>query len=136
MAVDKRILVKRLVKLAGLARREPDAPNELVPLPEWADVGGRRFSFVDRRHRSRGYGVPPWPSDFVVRLGRLEDLSGSLLEDFADDAGLPQHRVAHWRTREQPNDEELRAMLEWAQSVPGGMTVLLTDCSNPWPIRA
>ena len=41
MAVDKRVLMKRLMKLAGLARREPDGPTDLGPLPERAD-GGRQ----------------------------------------------------------------------------------------------
>ena len=95
-----------------------------------------RQKYLTLDNNSRGYGAPPWLADFDVRLGRLEDLSGSLLEDFASDAGLPQDRVGHWRTKEQPTGEEIRAMLEWAQSVPDGLAVLLTDCSNPWPFRA
>ena len=26
-------------------------------------------------------------------------------------------------------------MMEWASSVSGGVAVLLTDCSHPWPYR-
>ena len=136
MAVGKRNPITRLMEMAGLSGRVPAGSADGGPLPERGDGQGRGFAFVDRLHNSRGYGVPPWPSDFDVRLGRLEDLSGSLLEDFAGDAGLPHDRVGHWRTKEQPTEDEIRAMLEWAQSVPGGLAVLLTDCSNPWPIKA
>ena len=136
MAVGKRNPTGRLREMAGLSGKEPVGPLEGGPFLERVDWEGRRFTFVDRQHNSRGYGAPPWPSDFDVRLGRLEDLSGSLLGDFARDAGLPQDRVGHWRTKEQPTEEEIRAMLDWAQSVPGGLAVLLTDCSNPWPIKA
>ena len=80
-----------------------------------------------------GYRSPPWPKDFVTRLGRLEDLSGTSLEVFALEAGLPEDRARDWRRGETPTADEVRAMMLWACSVSGGMATLLTDCSRPWP---
>ena len=81
------------------------------------------------------YRPPPWPKDFAARLGRLEDLSGTSLEVFALEAGLPEDRARHWRRGDTPTTDEVRVMLHWACSVYGGMVTLLTDSSYPWPVR-
>ena len=40
-----------------------------------------------------------------------------------------------WRVGRPPNDDELRAIVEFACAVPGGVAVLLLDASQPWPVR-
>ena len=89
----------------------------------------------DQRFVSRGFPAPPLPEDSPVRLGRLEDRSGIPLEEFARRWLLPQERATEWRCGAPPTAYELRAMMEWACSVDGGVAVLLTDCSQPWPYR-
>ena len=75
---------------------------------------------MDREERSRGFRALPFPEDFSVRLGRLEDLSGLSLEGFARQAGLPESRAREWRIgRRAPTADEVRAMMEWACRVPG-----------------
>lgn len=90
---------------------------------------------ADRRFISRGCPAPPLPADFSARLGRLEDLSGVPLEEFARRWWLSGKRAKEWRCGAVPTPYELRAMMEWACSVPGGVAVLLTDCSHSWPYR-
>ena len=89
----------------------------------------------EERKRKRGFPSPPIPEDFAGRLGRLENRSGDSLEEFAHRWRLPQERAREWRRGEPPTAYELRSMVEWASSVSGGVAVLLTDCSHPWPYR-
>ena len=96
---------------------------------------GVNMTFEEWR-RNRDFPPPSLPEDFSVRLGRLENRSGDTLEEFARRWLLPVERAMEWRCREPPNAFELRAMMEWACSVSGGVAVLLTDCSYPWPARA
>ena len=89
----------------------------------------------DQRFISRGFPAQPLPEDFPVRLGRLEDRSGIPLEEFARRWLLPQERATEWRCGEPPTAYELRAMMEWACSVSGGVAALLMDHTQPWPYR-
>ena len=73
---------------------------------------------------------PPWPEDFPARLGRLEDLSGVSLEDFARAFGLPEDRAGEWRSGAKPTIDELWAMALWASNLSGGSEVLLA----PYPL--
>ena len=52
------------------------------------------------------YRPPPWPKDFAERLGRLEDLSGTSLEVFCREAGLPEDRARDWRRGDTPTADE------------------------------
>lgn len=70
-----------------------------------------------------------------MRLGRLEDRSGASLEEIALAAGLPARRGRLWRVGRPPSEDELRAIVEFACAVPGGIAVLLLDASQPWPVR-
>ena len=79
--------------------------------------------------------APSLPQDFPVRLGRLEDRSGVSLEEIALSSGLPARRGHLWRIGRPPSDDELRAIVEFACAVPGGIAVLLLDASQPWPVR-
>ena len=89
----------------------------------------------DWKFVSKGYPPPPLPDDFAERLGRLEDRSGLPLEEFARRWRLPERRATEWRCGELPTAHELRAMMEWAGSVDGGVAVLLRDTDQPWPYR-
>ena len=86
----------------------------------------------DRRLR---FPAPSLPQDFPVRLGRLEDRSGTSLEEMALAVGLPARRGRLWRVGRPPSEDELRAIVEFACAVPGGVAVLLLDASQPWPVR-
>ena len=79
--------------------------------------------------------APSLPQDFPVRLGRLEDRSGVSLEEIALSSGLPARRGRLWRIGRPPSDDELRAIVEFACAVPGGIAVLLLDASQSWPVR-
>ena len=74
------------------------------------------------------YPIPPWPEDFTERLGRLEDLSGISLEQFARAFGLAEDRAREWRSGGMPTTDEVWAMALWASQIPGGSDVLLA----PW----
>ena len=87
------------------------------------------------RDRDLRFPAPSLPQDFPVRLGRLEDRSGTSLEEMALAAGLPVRLGRLWRIGRPPNDDELRAIVEFACAVPGGIAVLLLDASQPWPVR-
>ena len=87
------------------------------------------------RNRYLRFPAPSLPQDFSVRLERLEDRSGVSLEEMALAAGLPARRGRLWRTGRPPSDDELRAIVHFACSVPGGVAVLLLDASQPWPVR-
>ena len=63
---------------------------------------------------------PSLPGDFAARLGRLEELSGLSLEEFARRAGLPEQRARAWRADAEPSGEEMWALACWADAVPGG----------------
>ena len=84
---------------------------------------------------SRGYPPPPLPEDWWVRLGRLEDRTGVSLEDFTRRWGLPLERANRLRFYDVPTAAEMRAILEWAGTVRGGVEVLLRDSGEPWPYR-
>ena len=79
--------------------------------------------------------APSLPQDFHIRLGRLEDRSGTSLEEVARAAGLPARRARLWRIGRPPSEDELRAIVEFACSVPGGVAVLLLDSAQSWPVR-
>ena len=83
----------------------------------------------------RRYPPPSLPQDLHVRLGRLEDRSGTSLEEIALAAGLPARRGRLWRIGRPPSEGELQAIVEFACAVPGGVAVLLMDSSQPWPVR-
>lgn len=87
------------------------------------------------RDRYWKFPAPSLPQDFPVRLARLEDRSGTALEEVALVAGLPARRGRLWRGGRPPREDELRAIVEFACSVPGGIAVLLLDSSHPWPVR-
>ncbi len=87
------------------------------------------------RHRDFRFPAPSLPQDFPVRLGRLEDRSGVSLEVIALAAGLPARLGRLWRIGRPPSEDELKAIVEFACSVPGGVAVLLLDASQPWPVR-
>ena len=93
----------------------------------------------NRRHcrsrLARRYPPPSLPQDLHVRLRRLEDRSGTSLEEMALAAGLPVNHARLWRIGRPPSEEELRAIVEFACAVPGGIAVLLLDSSHPWPVR-
>ena len=87
------------------------------------------------RDRDLRFPAPSLPQDFASRLSRLEDRSGTSLEEVALAAGLPARRARLWRVGRPPGENELRAIVEFACSVPGGVAVLLLDASQPWPVR-
>ena len=70
-----------------------------------------------------------------MRLGRLEDRSGTSLEEIALTSGLPARQGRLWRIGRPPSEDELRAIVQFACAVPGGVAVLLLDASQPWPVR-
>jgi hypothetical protein len=70
-----------------------------------------------------------------VRLERLEDRSGTSLEEMALAAGLPARHARLWRIGRPPSEKELLAIVRFAITVPGGIAVLLRDASQPWPVR-
>ena len=83
----------------------------------------------------RRYPPPSLPQDLHVRLERLEDRSGTTLEEMALAAGLPVRHARLWRIGRPPSEDELRAIVRFACTVPGGIAVLLMDSSQPWPVR-
>ena len=87
------------------------------------------------RDRELRFPAPSLPQDFPVRLERLEDRSGTSLEEMALAVGLPARRARLWRIGRPPSDDELRAIVQFACGVPGGVAVLLRDGSQPWPVR-
>lgn len=86
----------------------------------------------DRRFR---FPAPSLPHDLPVRLERLEDRSGTSLEEVALASGIPSRQARLWRFGRPPSEEELRAIVRFACAVPGGIAVLLLDASQPWPVR-
>lgn len=79
--------------------------------------------------------APSLPLDLPVRLERLEDRSGTSLEEMALAGGLPARQARLWRIGRPPSEKELLAIVRFAGTVPGGMAVLLLDSSQPWPVR-
>ena len=77
-----------------------------------------------KRHEWMGrMAQPSLPEDFAARLGRLEELSGLSLEEFARRAGLPEQRARAWRAGAEPSGEEMWALACWADTLPGGWEV-------------
>ena len=114
------------ISRAGLsATRRHSGPNCHVQAEGGTKDGKNRLGLIG------SYRPPPWPQDFITRLGRLEDLSGTSLEVFCREASLPEHRARDWRRGETPSDDEVRTMMLWACSVSGGIATLMTDCSRP-----
>ena len=93
---------------------------------ELRDLKRGKNMAAEERERIEDWRAPPWPEDFPAHLGRLEDLSGASLEEFADWLGLPEERPGEWRSGEMPTGDEMCAMIRWACRVPGGLSVLLT----------
>lgn len=92
-------------------------------------------SVGEDRDRHLRFPAPSLPQDLPVRLARLEDRSGTSLEEMALAAGLPARLGRLWRVGRPPNDDELSAIVRFACTVPGGITVLLRDSAQPWPVR-
>ena len=89
----------------------------------------------EERDRRLRFPAPSLPQDFSVRLERLEDRSGTSLEEVALASGIPPRQARLWRVGRPPSDDELRAIVRFACAVPGGVAVLLLDASQPWPVR-
>ncbi len=89
---------------------------------------------IEKRHRIEDFRAPPWPEDFPARLGRLEDLSGVSLDEFASALGLPKERPREWRRGAMPTADEVWAMALWAGQIPGGNAVLFAPYSQPRPV--
>ncbi len=114
-----------------------------MPMPpttnRWARTGTLRAMIRDRNDgRSgpgNGYPPPSLPQDLHFRLRRLEDRSGTSLEEVALAAGLPVNHARLWRIGRPPSEDELRAIVRFACTVTGGLAVLLLDASQPWPVR-
>ena len=79
--------------------------------------------------------APSLPQDLHVRLERLEDRSGTSLEEVALASGIPVRHARLWRIGRPPSEEELRAIVRFACSISGGVAVLLLDAAQPWPVR-
>ncbi len=103
------------------------------PMPE--DSGQRLEGLKNLTGLDNGYPPPSLPQDLHIRLRRLEDRSGTSLEEMALAAGLPARRGHLWRIGRPPSEEELRAIVRFAGVVPGGVAVLLLDASHPWPVQ-
>ena len=89
----------------------------------------------EERDRRLRFPAPSLPQDLPVRLERLEDRSGTSLEEMALAAGLPARQARLWRVGRPPSEEELLAIVHFACAVPGGIAVLLRDADQPWPVR-
>ncbi len=89
----------------------------------------------EARDRRLRFPAPSLPHDLPVRLERLEDRSGTSLEEMALAAGLPARQARLWRIGRPPSEAELRAIVHFACAVPGGIAVLLRDAALPWPVR-
>ena len=90
---------------------------------------------MDEGGRIEDFRAPPFPEDFPAHLGRLEDLSGISLDEFASWLGLPEERPREWRRGVVPNGDEVCAMIHWACRVPGGLSLLLTGCPHSLTVR-
>ena len=90
------------------------------------NIKGGRSMVMDEGERIEDFRAGPFPEEFPAYLGRLEDLSGISLEEFADWLGLPEERPGEWRSGAIPTGDEMCAMIHWACRVPGGLSVLLT----------
>ena len=78
---------------------------------------------MERHERIGTMAEPSLPEDFAARLGRLEELSGLSLEEFARRAGLSQRRAREWRAGAEPSGDEMWALACWADALPGGWDV-------------
>lgn len=85
----------------------------------------------EERGRYWKFPAPSLPQDLPVRLERLEDRSGTSLEEVALAANLPINHARLWRIGRPPSEEEMRAIVRFACDVPGGIAVLLLDASLP-----
>ena len=102
---------------------------------ELRDMEGGRSMVMDEGERIEDFRAGPFPEEFPAYLGRLEDLSGISLEEFADWLGLPEERPREWRSGAIPTGDEMCAMIHWACGVPGGLSVLLTGDPNSLTVR-
>ena len=102
---------------------------------ELRDLKGGKRMVGEERDRIEDFRAPPFPEDFSAHLGRLEDLSGASLEEFARAVGLPDERPREWRRGVVPNADEVWALAQWACRVPGGLSVLLTGCPYSLTVR-
>lgn len=78
---------------------------------------------MERHELIGAMGELSFPEDFAARLGRLEDLSGLSLEEFARGEGLSPLRARAWRAGAVPSGEEMWALACWADALPGGWDV-------------
>ena len=78
---------------------------------------------MERHERIGTMAEPSLPEDFTARLGRLEELSGLSLQEFARRAGLSPRRAREWRAGAEPSGEEMWALACWADALPGGWDV-------------
>ena len=125
-----------LWSIIGLARDVPSGFELILDgdgTEELRDLKGGKSMAAEERERIEDWRAPPWPEDFPAHLGRLEDLSGASLEEFADWLGLPEERPGEWRSGAIPTGDEMCAMIRWACRVPGGLSVLLTD--DPYSLK-
>ena len=102
---------------------------------ERRDMQGGKGMAGEETDRIEDFRAPPFPEDFPAHLGRLEDLSGISLEEFAVALDLPEERPREWRSGAMPTAGEVWAMARWACGVPGGLSVLLTACPNSLAVR-
>ena len=76
-------------------------------------------------------GVPVLPEDFAGRIALLKRATGLSWEGFADALGVDDRQLQRWRHGTEPCGGALFALFELADSVPGGMDLLLRGRRSP-----
>ena len=80
---------------------------------------------IEERNRIEGYRPPPWPEDFGERLEGLKKLAGLSWREMAELLGVTDRGALKWRRGGRPSAANFLAIMELAQSVPGGYELML-----------
>ena len=65
------------------------------------------------------------PDDFPVRLERLREASGLTWSGMARAIGVSHKQIYRWRKGVEPCGGALQSLYEFADSIPGGLAILL-----------
>ena len=67
------------------------------------------------------------PEDFPKRLERLKEVSGLTWSAFARAIGVGEKQIHRWRNGAEPSGGAMHALFRFAQRMPGGMAILVSE---------
>ena len=119
-----------MLALVALATRVPGGLGSLLNNEDLMVVYRKGRQTVGELNHRNDSQVELFPKDFGDRLERLLELAGLSWEEFPRIMGVGRARVAEWREGTIPTGGEVWRIISLAQTVPGGIDIMLPEAAG------